>query len=169
MGALFKSSASTAQSSAQTTNQSDNRIVSGDGSTNFSNSSGNSLSSTSDSHDTWTSIQNTTTTDFGAIQGSLDLIRSGQANNTEMFNGLLDTGETFFNNGIGFANNAMQGVLTNSNAMMRTTEQVLSGQATTQANATAAIKDAFTTAKSGEQKIMVGAALAIVAIVALRK
>jgi hypothetical protein len=68
MGALFKSSASTAQSSSQTTNQQDNRIVNGDGAVAFSNSNGNSISSTSstDSHN----ITNYTTTDFGAVQGS---------------------------------------------------------------------------------------------------
>jgi hypothetical protein len=167
MGALFKSSASTAQSSSQTTNQQDNRIVNGDGAVAFSNSNGNSISSTSstDSHN----ITNYTTTDFGAVQGSMALIASGQQQNTAVFQSALHTGEHFFDQGIGFADHALQGVMSNTNAMMRTTEQVLSGQATTQANATAAIKDAFTTAKSGEQRIMVGAALAIVAIVALHK
>jgi hypothetical protein len=189
MGALFKSSASTAQSSSQATNQQDNRIVNGDGAVAFSNSNGNSISSSTDNslrydnhsstdnslrYDNHSSndshnISNVTTTDFGAIQGSMSLIASGQRENTAVFQSALHTGEGFFEQGIGFADHALQGVISNSSAMIRTTEQVLNGQAATQANATAAIKDAFTTAKSGEQKIMVGAALAIVAIVALRK
>jgi hypothetical protein len=154
---------STAQTSSQTTNQTDNRIVAGDGASTFSNSSGNSL--TSDSHN----ITNYTTTDYGSIQGSMALIASGQRESAGVANHALDTGRAFFDSGLGFADHALEGVLTNSDALMRTTAQVLNGQANTQATATAAIKDAFSTAKSGEQKIMVGAALAIVAIVAMRK
>jgi hypothetical protein len=167
MGALFRSNASTTQTSSQTTNQQDNRIVNGDGAIAFSNANGNSISSTSDSHDV--TNYSSTTTDFGAIQGSMALIASGQQQNTAVLQSALNTGEHFFDQGIGFADHALQGVMSNTNALMQTTQQVLNGQATTQANATAAIKDAFTTAKSGEQRIMVGAALAIVAIVALRK
>jgi hypothetical protein len=159
MGALFESNASTAQTTAQTTTQLDNRIVSGDGSTNLSNSSGNTL----------TQVTNNTTTDFGAIQGSMALIASGQREQSNVLNHTLDVNQNVFTAGVGFAEHALQGVISNSSDMMRTTEQVLNGQAASQSSSIAAIKDAFTTSKAGEQRILVGAALAIVAVVALRK
>lgn len=168
MGSLFKSNASTSQSTAQTTTQTDNRIAAGDASTVLSNANGNSIATYN------------TTTDFGAVQGSMAIIASGQREQSQNLNKLIDAGENIFTNGIGFAEHVTQGVLSNSRDMMRTQEQMLTStanqiqnayqsSANVQANATAAIKDAFTTAKAGEQKILVGAALAMVAVVALRK
>jgi hypothetical protein len=193
MGSLFRSSASTAATTTASTAQADNRIVSGDGATNFSNSNGNRLTSNTDNslrydnHATTNTVNNHTTTDFGSVQGSMALIASGQAQNTAMFRSAMDTGQSFFESGIGFADHALSGVLANTSAMMRSQEQVLAGYGDTQtratnaianayqgasqvqAAATASIKDAFTTAKAGEQKVLVGVALAVVAIVALRK
>lgn len=92
------------------------------------------------------------TTDHGAVQASI---------NASVEN---------FRTGVGFANNVVENAFKNNSTAMQT---VASGQnaalqaVTGAANSTiTAVKDAYSEAKAGEQKIMAAAALALVAIVA---
>ena len=190
------SSSRTAQSTAQTTSQQDNRVVNSYDQSNHSidnsfhqqvfdssnRSTDNSVSNQyTDQSATTTNYDNhSTTTDFGAVQGSMALIASGQQHQAENFSQMLDSNRSMFQSGVGFADHALQGVLHNAADTQRTTSQLLNGysetqrqvtnsQAATLNTATGAIKDAFTTAKAGEQKIFVGAVVALIAIVALRK
>ena len=104
---------------------------------------------------------NYTTTDHGAISGAVEMMQ----NNTNFAQNVVHDFTTstagMFTNGLGFAQAAMQGALTS-------TANANNAATAANTNALAQVKDAFSTAKSGEQKIMAIAALVIVAVVAVK-
>ena len=137
------STSATSQTSSQTTQTTNTQNTQGDGSQAFTNSTGNSLSQTSYN----------TTSDHDAIDQSYQFARAGLDLVSQSTQTSLNASNSAFTTGLGFAEHAIQGVFNTQESALKT--------------ATNSIKDAYSTAKAGEQKVLVGGALAVVAIVAV--
>ncbi|MFZ6686408.1 hypothetical protein ACO0K0_01525 [Undibacterium sp. SXout11W] len=132
------------------TETTDNSVIGAPGSTNasFNHSNGNAFSVVNNT------TTNNTTTDFGAVHDSFDAIKKITADATTLESHAL--GAVSSNSIASFA------------AINKASENALNAVNNENAYALKAVGDAYTTAKAGEQKVLVGVAVAILGIVAIK-